>query len=565
MFGTIRRHQKWLWLVISTLTVISFLWYFSPTQRLNRGNGGGLVNYGSINGERITKDEFSAAWNDARLNMFFMSGGRWPDDSRGSDLQAETYKWMLLLQKEEQLGIHINTTNVAQVAQQMIAQTLRGRMDPKVFETQVLIPARLDMSDFQRFCHNYLALQELIATVGMTGRLVTTNEITALYQRDYQQMATEAVFFSASNYLSQVTVLPDAISQFYSNQQANYRIPERVQVYYVEFPISNFIAQAESVLKTNLTNIVAENMSRLGTNYTLYGKTPEEAKAKIQEEVIHQAAAKEARRKAAEFGSLLDTDNPKPSDLTAAASTNGLVIKTTAPFDRQDGPEDLDLGPDATVFAKAAFSLSSDQPFAGPFVGQNSVYEIGYSKKIPSENPPLDKIRDRVVADYRFTQALTIAHQSGMAFSQTLSNGMAQGKSFDELCQAARLQPVTLPPLSLATQSLPEVEGRASLNQLKQAALGTLPGKASPFMWPSDMQSMQRLESPGGFILHVKSKLPLDEAAMKADLPQFTARIRQRGLQDTFNLWFSKEAQKGLVDTPVFQRPPPTMSTAAGS
>ena len=54
-----------------------------------------------------------------------------------------------------------------------------------------------------------------------------------LYKREHQEVATEAVFFSASNYLAGVTVPPSALAQFYTNRLAVYRLPERVQVSYV--------------------------------------------------------------------------------------------------------------------------------------------------------------------------------------------------------------------------------------------------------------------------------------------------------------------------------------------
>ena len=37
MFGTIRRHQKWLWIAVSTVTIISFVAFFSPQQRRQGG------------------------------------------------------------------------------------------------------------------------------------------------------------------------------------------------------------------------------------------------------------------------------------------------------------------------------------------------------------------------------------------------------------------------------------------------------------------------------------------------------------------------------------------------
>ena len=94
MIGTIRKHQTWLWAVIVTLTIISFLWFFSPTT--NKANAGrGSVNVGSINGQKLSQDQYIKARREVDLRYFFMAGGTWPGDeakSRGFDPERETYQ-----------------------------------------------------------------------------------------------------------------------------------------------------------------------------------------------------------------------------------------------------------------------------------------------------------------------------------------------------------------------------------------------------------------------------------------------------------------------------------------
>jgi hypothetical protein len=558
MFGTIRKHQNWLWAVIITLTIGSFVVFFSPYTRMNNAAGRrGSANFGSINGERITEQDWVNAQRDVILRyFFFIGGGRFPDEESkksGFDADRETYQWLLLLQKQKELGIHVSIDDAAQAARMLTSQFERaGITSPTMFVEQVLQPRGLTMEDFERFCRNQLGFQELMYTVGLSGKLVTPAEAKELYIRNHQEVATEAVFFSASNYLATVTVTPQALSEFFSNRMANYRIPDRVQVNYVEFGVSNLLGQAEAAIKTNLTQAVDANFQQMGTNYTHFGKTPEEAKAKIREELIRRQALELAKKKASEFAILLDTDKPKPEDLAAAAKTNGLTVKVTEPFDLELGPKDLLVGPD---FAKVAFSLSPDQPFSPPLEGRDGAYIIGFNKQLPSEVPTLDQVRDKVMADYKFIQALQQAYIAGTAFHTAATNGLNQGKTFAAIAESSHYKPVTLPPFSIGTQELahPEIEARANLNELKQAAFSTPPGKASAFAWP-DSQTLQRLPDPGGFVLYVKEKLPIDQKTMDAELPKFTQLVRQKRMQEAFNLWFTKEAQKGLVDVPLLQR-----------
>ncbi len=555
MFGTIRKHQTWLWAVIITVVVISFVIYFSPYSRLNTSTRSrGYL--GSINGERVSEEDFIKARTEVFLRTFFMTGS-WPDEEAqkmGGQVERETFQWLLMIQEQRRFGIHLTTDMVARAAQAMTSQFQRaGITSPEMFVRQVLMPRGIQVSDLERFVRHYLGVQELINIVGLSGKLVTPQDIRDLYQRQHQELETEAVFFSASNYLAGVTVPPDALTQFYSNRLAVYRLPERVQVSYVRFDLTNLAAEANKqlALMTNLDLQIAEAYRQGGTNFLreVKAQTLEEAKVKLRDSERKRLEAQLARKAAADFAApLFDMEPLRAENLDKMAKEKGLTVGVTAPFDRENGPKELEVGPD---FAQRAFARTPDDPFAGPLQGATAVYVIALKQRLPSEVPTLAQIRDKVEADYKLNQALGLARKAGEDFYQTLTNGLTQVKPFASICLNAHLKPVSVPPVSLSTRDLPEIEDRVALNQYKQIAFGTPVGKPSPFVPTSE----------GGLIVYVKSKLPLDVAKMSANLPTFSNAVRQSRQNEAFNEWFSKEAQKGLAGIPAFQQqqPPPTM------
>jgi hypothetical protein len=552
MFGTIRRHQTWLWAIIITLTIISFVIFFSPYSRVNTERR--QVGYGSINGEKISQEQFEDAWKEVQLRYFFMSGGRWPDDEAkktGFDPEREVYQWLLLVQKQEELNIRASVDALHHVALELLRPFGRqGITSPEIFIQQVLPRARLGVADFERFLRHYVGIQELISAYGLAGKLVTPREARAIYEREHQELATEAVFFSSSNYLAKVEASPAALGFYYSNRLAEYRIPDRVQVAYVKFNLTNYLAAAEAELvKTNLAEIIEANYQKFGTNLYRDAKSPEEIKRRIREDLVRAGALAEAKKKGREFaGQLYELKPAVAENLEKLARSNGLTAAVTAPFDREEGPKDVPVGVD---FVRAAFALSTNEPFAGPYQGEDGYYEIAFSKKIPSSVPTFDEIRDRVLADYRLEQARAKARQAASDFAQSTTNGLAQGKTFAALSAEAGLKAESLPPFSISTRSLPGVEERIGLGELKQAAFGAPPGKA-----------VFQATHDGGIVLFVKSKLPLDEAKLNADLPAFTSFLRQRRTEEAFNEWFRAQAATGLRDTPL-ARPPAQPSTPA--
>ena len=80
----------------------------------------------------------------------------------------------------------------------------------------------------------------------------------------------------------------------------------------------------------------------------------------------------------------------------------------------------------------------------------------------------MDQIRAQVVRDFELSQALNLARRAGTDFYPTLTNGLAQGKTVAALCTSAKIPLVDLPPFSLSTRDLPQVDEHLPLNQFKQ-------------------------------------------------------------------------------------------------
>ena len=235
---------------------------------------------------------------------------------------------------------------------------------------------------------------------------------------------------------------PDAVTQFYTNRLATYRIPDRVQVSYVSFELTNFAAEANQELArmTNLDLQIDEAYRQGGTNFLreVEAQSLEEAKVKIRDARRKEFELQSARKKAVEFATpLFDMEPVRAENLDKLAKEKGLTVKVTAPFDLRDGPTELEVAQD---FAQKAFARTPDDPFAGPIIGLDAVYVIALNKKIPSEIPPLDQIRAQVVQDYQYSQALNLARKAGMDFYQTLTNGLAQGKTPAAICADGQTQ-----------------------------------------------------------------------------------------------------------------------------
>ena len=278
------------------ITSISFVTFMgsgpSRTGSWGRRDNGDL---GSIYGRKITPEAFRDAEAEVYLDYFLKTGG-WPSKNPNiskRDLDEQIYIRLMLVQRAEDLGISISDATTATAAIEMLHSLGRNgqAMPMNVFIKQILQPGGLTAGDFKNYIRHDLAFGQLRRALGLAGEFVTPQEAAAVYERQYQELSVEAVFFSASNYLASVAMTPATVSQFYTNHLAEYRLPDRVQVSYVAFEATNFQTEAEQKLSgTNLDDQVEIAYTQSGGDIFPEAKTPEEKKAKIREELILEQA-----------------------------------------------------------------------------------------------------------------------------------------------------------------------------------------------------------------------------------------------------------------------------------
>ncbi|MEO7300068.1 MAG: SurA N-terminal domain-containing protein [Verrucomicrobiota bacterium] len=547
MIGTIRRHQQWLWGIIILAIIISFVVYFSPNSR-SLLDSQGSYNFGSIKGRTITQEEYRAAHQEIEL-FYFLRSGKWPDrdDSQRNsfDIERETYNRIVLVEKLKELNVQPTIEATAR----WITEIFRSSEDQtfpmeryQAFVKNELAPRHLTSDDFYRFARHQVGQQHLISVFGLGGKLIAPQEAESFYRRLNEPLSTEAVYFSATNYLSAVSTTPQILGQFYTNNMARYRLPERVVVNYVKWEMTNFLADADKQMRaiTNLSQRLDAVYAQTGGTNTYKDEkgiplSVAAAKDKIKEDERKKIALISAKKQANTFLTELlqghSETNPVTSpDLQKLAKAKNLVAKTTTPFDQRGGATDLKLPP---LFVRAAFSAMPEDR-EQTILGEEGAYVITVQQKLPSEIQTFEKVQQEVEKDFRAEETFNLAQQKGTAFGQSVTNGIAQGKKFAEICAEAKIKPVVLPAFTLSTRSLPELGENTTLDQLQNVAASLTPGKASGF----------NPTATGGFVLFLKEKLPVDEALLKTEMPEFLIRQRDQRMSAAFNEWFQKLSQE---------------------
>src|SRR5215831_252762 len=125
MIGTLRKHSKWLWGIIITATIVTFVVFWGPTQssRMGDRDRSSNVSRGSIDGREVTEKAYREAEREAGL-FFFFNYNDWPDRNLRKlelDMHSIIYQQLFLTRKLEDYNIQVDSAAVGQA----VAETLR--------------------------------------------------------------------------------------------------------------------------------------------------------------------------------------------------------------------------------------------------------------------------------------------------------------------------------------------------------------------------------------------------------------------------------------------------------
>jgi hypothetical protein len=564
MIGTIRRHQKWLWGVIIAATISTFVVYLNPSSKYSGGMGSSsseAPNLGSINGERVTPEQLQAAEREAAI-FFYIRTGVWPSTEEQKKQLVQLAQQSLLLQSlMKEYKINPTTDAAARFAKQIFRvppdQALPLDKFNEWAQNELMKKGGLTVDDFDRFARHQAGQECLVTLFGMSGQLITPKEAEFFYRRENQPMVTEVVPFTTTNFYGATMPTDAELQDYFTKHEADYRLPDRLRINYVAFKFTNYTAQADKIMGTNVDEKVDAYYHQQGADAfkdeSGQPMSPAAAQADIKEKMRTMAEMQEARKDANAFLLALseghdDTHPYAPTDLEKLAKTKGLTVKTTEPFDEKKGSPVLLLPPRALHLL---FSLRADAPddagksmlyVSSPLIGQKEVYAAGLQERIPSQLQTLAAVRDQVLKDYRESKSLALASEAGEKFANALRVGLMQGQSFDAVCAAQNVKPQSLPFFALTTTNVPPGLDKASFQQLQEAVFPLPVGQCTKYVPITD----------GGLVAYVKKRLPVDEARMVQELPFFLARMREQRQTATFSIWLDHQFR--LRWTP----PPPT-------
>ena len=592
MFGTVRKHSQPLWIVIIIMVVISFVVYFTPGYDPFE-NQGGTANEANVElsfarqqvllDQAITMSQQFGGFLPPSLNAQVLAGQfRDQDLNRDgevdvSGLDYAAHMRLLRLRKAKDLGIRASDNMVKARLEQMFSNPNDQKFSQDAytgFLTQYRNAGLLGSGDsgeeqFQELIREQITFQQLDNLMTRSVGFFTDEATADQQAMDNKLYTAQAVFFSTSNRIDNVTNLASIATNFYPTLIDQYFVQPKRQVAYVLFPVAPYLEDAEKEIKLddlvkervdkhmNSTNSVDHFTDANGTKLVAgaaldaaYSEVRKTQQSSLDAITLPKAKVPTTELRKALFGG--EQSEWIIDQLYAKAKAQGLEVQS-ATTDRANAEA---LLPQALVDAVFGLNLQPGQLSTSAVeVAGEGYYVWGLEKLIEGRPRNYEELTDEEKAEVKeafiAAEVKKLASEDGNDYRDALAELKADGESVEDFLNDSKQTVISLPAMTLSATDVnaTALEGLATVTEI-QSVIGNLERENRSLAKPNWLSSYNpaSTEGVGGFIVHV-SKVEDGAAPSPEDLRAFADQ--QRNMARNFNS-MSTAARFGM--TPAWLR-----------
>ena len=494
MFSFMRTHQRKLWLVITFLTIVSFVFFYSyrdPQHRM------GSDTFATIYGRSISQSEFERS-----TRKFYPALGLGLTDfvsqlSGGGEQGAADFALNMIIVEHagRELGIRPTDDEVKAVIIGSPAFQTDGQFDKNkyaMFSQRELAPRGLTDADVDDLVRNSLIFGRIKQMLD-SAPAVTESEV-AYISRMFQPVSGAAILFDTADFAKDAKITDAQIADFFKTNAANFVTTEWRVANYVRFPLS---ADAQKL----------------------------EGKAKIEaQQKIADASDAFAMKAAAE-------------GFEKAAKEAGLTVQTTLPFDRDGKTKPIQglnitavSGPEQAL-ASSIFTLSPSAPVTGVIENGNEFLVANLAEVTKARPMTLDEARPAIVQQLTDTAAHAALQKAATESLAALRAAVQGGKPFAQAAAAAGLKTQTF-------TNLDRTDEKAPKDQFKYA-------DAAMVLNENEITGLNP-EMTGAYAVWLEKRMPIDPKKLQEHREDLSSGILTQRQNVLWSEWLS--AQQKAAD-----------------
>jgi peptidyl-prolyl cis-trans isomerase D len=481
MLDTLRKRQRTLLVIITGVTIITFIVFLNPSTRMR---GGAQSVIGTINGRSISVEDVQKLSSVSELAYglglidllrHLMPG---QNEARTRDEETLGFAWNLLLLRDQAKALQVEPSDdeIRNAEKNLTAFQTDGHFDQAKYQQFVTFASArgLTPADIDNVVADNLRVQGVYRLVTAASPMPES-----LLRHDYElsqgKMNLAVLSFKAADYKDNHDFSDAAVNSYYQDHSFRYELPEKRKIEFVAFTLNDNQKKLADKEKQGVLKSLADNA-----------------------ESFQQAAS------------------DHPNDFDKQAKEKDLQIEQTGMFTSNE-PDPLIAKEQGLV--TAANNLSKEQPVTDVIQGADGFYVAKLTDVDPAHVAPLADVRGQVVA----------AMKADAVHGDILKD-MKAGASFLDAAKKAGVTPEIPPAFSLADPG----QQAALASLISQNGLELSPGETS------DVLS----QGQDDVIVNMISREPIDEAKFAEYKKMNSSAIEQYYGNLVFKEWLRVALQK---------------------
>ncbi len=444
--------NKILWSSIAIIVVLSFVMWTTKT-------GGGQAEaqpnrIGKLDGKLVKPQEFKSAYFNSLLSMSLMFGRPLKVNER-MDAALRTMAWrrLVALRAAKNMQIPVIGDEVISAIRQQPYFSANGQFQQdryNVFVNRFLASLQTSEPQFEEHIRQELLLNKVKYLLAQ-AIWVSPQEVEQVFHQLYDTFVISYVFLSLDDMAASVKISEDQAQSYFEGHREEFKIPEKMRVKYVAFPIEDFIDAGifdEAALRDYYEDHI-EDFTTRGTNDLLTATPFEVVEDDLRQTLAWEDAVIRAGDWASEFEVALAPDRQgRAPSFEAAARAIGLPVSTSAYFTVREAIPGLDGD---LKFSKAAFELrrTPDDYFSRPLRGDSACYILAYDGRTDARIPDYQEVRDDVIAAAMEQAVANKLDQVIRRIYEAVSAAVDKGVPFAQVLKGSGLEVVTTEPFSI--------------------------------------------------------------------------------------------------------------------
>ncbi len=444
--------NKILWTIFAAIIICSFvLW---TTQTGGSQSEASLNRTGKLDGKIVPEQEFQSAYFNSMLSISLMFGRPIKITARvNEELRGMAWRRLVSLRAAQSMAISVTPDEVVAAIQQQPYFLDKGQFQQdryNMFVGRFLASLQTSEAQFEEYIRQELILNKTKHLLAQ-GAWVAPLEVEQVFDQLYDAFVVSYVFLAQDDVAPLVKVSEDQAQAYFEGHRESFKIPEKMRVKWVAFPIELFLDEGnldEQTLRFYYDEYI-EDFTVRDSNDQLLAKPFEVVEDDLRSKMAWEAALAQAGDRASDFEVALAPDRQgKAPSFEDAARAGGLCVATSSYFAVSQTIPGLE---DNLEFSKAAFELrqTPDDYFSRVLTGSNAYYLLALDNRVDARIPEYAEVRSAVIEAAQAQAITEKLEQLARLYYELALDGVEQGLSFTQSLQGTGLEVETTEPFSV--------------------------------------------------------------------------------------------------------------------